>query len=221
MEIPIRFSDLPIRSDDLNKALGYRRSVPQGEAAAIIASILHEAAQVCRPRLGMRIVEGEARDGLLRMADITFHPGTIILSRLRRGRRFAVILGSVGPEMDEWIKSRQANDDIMATYVADAIGSIVAESIIEYAKNYLRRKCQDTDCQISNSYSPGYCGWDVSEQHALFRLLPPGLCGVELLSSSLMAPIKSVSAVVAIGPEVTYDSYQCAICRKHDCYKRR
>ena len=73
---------------------------------------------------------------------------------------------------------------------------------------------------ISNSYSPGYCGWDVSEQRLLFSLLPQGFCGVQLLPSCLMLPLKSVSTVVAIGPDVTYEPYRCNICRKRDCYRR-
>jgi len=51
--------------------------------------------------------------------------------------------------------------------------------------------------------------------------LPEGFCGVRLCESGLMLPIKSVSAVVGIGPEVERRDYGCALCRKADCYKRR
>ena len=55
----------------------------------------------------------------------------------------------------------------------------------------LERYVAPEGLRITNSYSPGYCGWNVSEQHALFSLLPEGFCGVRLCESGLMLPIKS------------------------------
>ena len=75
--------------------------------------------------------------------------------------------------------------------------------------------------RISNSYSPGYCGWPVSDQQQLFELFPPQICGVELNSSSLMSPVKSVSGVIAVGSQVQKMPYGCAICGRKDCYKNR
>jgi hypothetical protein len=39
----------------------------------------------------------------------------------------------------------------------------------------------------------------VAEQHKLFSLLPPGICGITLSDSALMHPIKSVSGITGIG----------------------
>ncbi|EKC53912.1 protein containing Vitamin B12 dependent methionine synthase, activation region domain protein, partial [human gut metagenome] len=112
-------------------------------------------------------------------------------------------------------------DDVVAAYVADALGSVMAEAIVACGLDCLERYVAPEGLRITNSYSPGYCGWNVSEQHALFSLLPEGFCGVRLCESGLMLPIKSVSAVVGIGPEVERRDYGCALCRKADCYKRR
>ena len=74
---------------------------------------------------------------------------------------------------------------------------------------------------ISYPYSPGYCGWKVSDQQILFSLLPNQPCGVSLTASSLMCPIKSVSGVVGIGRQMTRQKYGCELCGKKDCYKNR
>ena len=67
-----------------------------------------------------------------------------------------------------------------------------------------------------------YCGWHVSAQPALFSLFPEkNPCGIELTDSCLMLPMKSVSGVIGIGPDVRYLPYTCGICDKKDCYKRR
>ncbi|MCK7538940.1 MAG: hypothetical protein MZV63_52410 [Marinilabiliales bacterium] len=46
---------------------------------------------------------------------------------------------------------------------------------------------------ITNRFSPGYCGWDVAEQHKLFSFFKDNFCGITLTESALMNPVKSVS----------------------------
>ncbi|MCK4414710.1 MAG: hypothetical protein KAY32_14345 [Candidatus Eisenbacteria sp.] len=73
-------------------------------------------------------------------------------------------------------------------------------------------------------YSPGYCGWNISGQRALFAALKPERIGITLRPSMLMEPLKSVSGVVVGGrPEIHRfaDRYPfCADCRTHGCRER-
>ncbi len=73
-------------------------------------------------------------------------------------------------------------------------------------------------------YSPGYCGWDITGQRALFDALRPGDIGLQLNRSCLMRPLKSISGVVVIGPpevhEFTDDYAFCSECRTRDCRRR-
>lgn len=171
--------------------------------------------------MGFRIVEGRVERQRLKLGELDFEPGAIIAAQLRKGSCFAVLIASVGAEMDAWLHDLREGDDVVAAYVADALGSVMAEAIVACGLDRLERYVAPEGLRITNSYSPGYCGWNVSEQHALFSLLPEGFCGVRLCESGLMLPIKSVSAVVGIGPEVERRDYGCALCRKADCYKRR
>ena len=76
------------------------------------------------------------------------------------------------------------------------------------------------DYKTTNRYSPGYCGWNVSDQQKLFALLPKNFCGVSLNENSMMLPVKSISAVIGIGKTVEKKDYQCSICDVEFCYKR-
>jgi hypothetical protein len=73
-------------------------------------------------------------------------------------------------------------------------------------------------------YSPGYCGWDMTGQRALFAALRPEEIGITLRESCLMEPLKSMSGVIVAGPaaihefEDTYDF--CADCRTRGCRDR-
>jgi cobalamin-dependent methionine synthase I len=71
--------------------------------------------------------------------------------------------------------------------------------------------------------SPGYAGWDVAEQAALFRLCPGDRIGVLLTAGRMMTPLKSISFLVGVGPEARVDHYftQCRRCWMADCAYRR
>jgi hypothetical protein len=73
-------------------------------------------------------------------------------------------------------------------------------------------------------YSPGYCGWDITGQRALFAALHPEEIGIRLNESCLMEPLKSISGVMVIGPaeihEFDNDYPFCAECLTKDCRRR-
>jgi hypothetical protein len=74
------------------------------------------------------------------------------------------------------------------------------------------------------AYSPGYCGWDVSGQRALFEFLRPEEIGITLGDSCLMQPLKSISGVLVVGAgrihrfHPTYSF--CARCQEKQCRER-
>jgi hypothetical protein len=73
-------------------------------------------------------------------------------------------------------------------------------------------------------YSPGYCGWNLTGQRALFAALGPEEIGIHLTESCLMEPVKSISGVMVIGPaeihKFTDDYSFCSACPTHDCRRR-
>jgi len=73
-------------------------------------------------------------------------------------------------------------------------------------------------------YSPGYCGWNLTGQRALFAALGPEEIGIHLTDNCLMEPLKSISGVMVMGPaevhEFTDDYSFCSTCPTHDCRRR-
>ena len=110
---------------------------------------------------------------------------------------------------------------IVEEFLLDALGSAIAEATVREACKAMEKEFGAKGLGISYPYSPGYCGWKVSDQQILFSLLPNQPCGVSLTASSLMCPIKSVSGVVGIGRQMTRQKYGCELCGKKDCYKNR
>ena len=84
---------------------------------------------------------------------------------------------------------------------------MIAEAASDIMQNELGKSAAISGNKITNRYSPGYCGWQVAEQHKLFQLIPDNYCGIRLTESALMDPEKSVSGIIGIGENVKINPY--------------
>ena len=125
---------------------------------------------------------------------------------------------TVGNEFDNYIKELKMSGNILKEFVADSIGTALAESCVEQISRMLDN---DENMKHSLPYSPGYCGWDICEQRVLFSLFPDKPCGITLSESCLMSPMKSVSGFFALGQNLSPQPYRCEICTNKNCYKKK
>jgi cobalamin-dependent methionine synthase I len=106
-------------------------------------------------------------------------------------------------------------------FIADALGSVIAEKCADQMEKALQESIDKLGWKHTNRFSPGYCGWHVSQQQLLFPLFQGYTCGVKLTDSSLMIPIKSVSGIIGLGEKVRKLEYTCGLCDFKQCYKRK
>ena len=196
--------------------MGYKDVEPDEQTRRTTEFLLRESYQFLRPQFKYVLVDGtldlEANQLTLigEKGPVTFDCGKIICRQLRGAQKYAVFVATVGSGYFQW------------TDAVKRVGSQIVECVADYMETVLQ---SDIDCagyRHTNRFSPGYCGWHVSEQPKLFSLFPEqNPCGIELTESCLMLPIKSVSGIMGIGPDVRYLPYTCGICDKKDCYKRK
>lgn len=122
--------------------------------------------------------------------------------------------------MTDWSQDLMGRQDHLQAYFVDALGSELVEKAADWVEERVIAWGLNRGRGTTNRYSPGYCGWSVSEQHKLFSLLPPDFCGISLTESALMQPEKSVSGVIGIGGAVRKEAYGCKICAMEDCFRR-
>ena len=111
--------------------------------------------------------------------------------------------------------------DMVRVFIADALGSVIAEHCADRMEEILQTSIDKLGWHHTNRFSPGYCGWHVSQQQLLFPLFQGHTCGVKLTDSSLMIPIKSVSGIIGLGEKVRKLEYTCGLCDFKQCYKRK
>lgn len=191
-----------------------------------------------------------------------FETGRIIERQLRGSEAYAFFICTAGREFQEYQDRLMAEGDMVRVFIADQLGSLIAEKCADRMEEYLQTSIDKLSWKHTNRFSPGYCGWHVSQQQQLFPLFLKNAssagtstyvaldttpsspdysthvsqsdklssvagyactnpCGVTLTPSSLMIPIKSVSGVIGVGPNVRHLDYTCGLCDLKTCYKRR
>ena len=216
------YKDFQINPEELPEkevwfAMGYKDSVPEQMIQEMVRQVRDAIVPKAVLRYMFQIVEASklsARQVLF--AGKTFTPEGIICSYLKGMTHALLFIGSAGWEYDRAKEEMKADGDIVADFIADSIGTVLAEmTVAQIEKDY------DGPETISMPYSPGYCDWDIREQHLLFSLFPEKPCGVILSDTSLMAPEKSVSGFFALGETLQRQPYHCEICKNKRCFKRR
>jgi hypothetical protein len=158
-------------------------------------------------------------EGIL-CGDVQISTGAIIASQLKKSKTVALYVSTAGPLIEEWSQQLMSDDDLLKGFLVDSVGSEIADRASEWLEKRIAEHIAPLGWAMTNRYSPGYCDWPVTDQQKIFSFLPPQFCGVSLMSSCLMLPIKSISGVIGLGPEVQRGAYQCTICDLKDCFRR-
>jgi len=139
-----------------------------------------------------------------------------------RAASLALYAATLGEPLCAAIRGAFDDGDPALGLMLDTVASLAADAASELLA---RRFAAELDDELAVlPYSPGYCGWHVSGQHALFAELAPVELGITLNPSALMQPLKSVSGVLVAGPPAIHvfknDFAFCASCATEECRSR-
>ena len=210
-EKTLRYDDLGITPADVYEQMGYRDVEPDEATIRETLAVMEDVRQWLRPQFCFFVTRELP----------AFQIGRIIERQLRGAEAYALFLCTAGTEYEVYQQRLKDEGDMVRVFIADALGSVIAERCADQMENALQESIDKLGWHHTNRFSPGYCGWHVSEQQLLFPLFDGHTCGVTLTDSSLMVPIKSVSGIIGVGPNVRHLDYTCGLCDFKQCYKRK
>ena len=133
---------------------------------------------------------------------------------------FAVTLGD---QVSDRIAAHFDAGQLAEGFILDQIASFAADELADVAARGFQNDSERNDLAVL-PYSPGYCGWHVSGQQALFAHLRPDEIGISLNDSCLMQPTKSVSGVLVLAPVEAHEFSPafpcCTTCTTLACQER-
>lgn len=220
----LTYPDLNITAAEIYEQMGYGNALPDADVQAETERMISRVKEILRPQFSFFITKAtlDEENNLLTTGTATMQIGKIISRQLRGSSAFAFFVATAGMEFENLQEQLKTEGDMVSIFIADAMGSVIAEKAADCMELALQQTLASSGLKHTNRFSPGYCGWHVSQQHLLFSHFPtPQPCGITLSESSLMTPIKSVSGIIGIGATVRHLDYTCGLCDYKDCYKRR
>jgi len=219
----IDYKDLKLSSSMIESVLGYKEGDDREYVKSLIEEILVESQEINNIKAQFIVfneVHFEADTKKVEINKIKFQVGKIVFGQVKKADSVAVFLCTAGEEIGVRSRNAMKDRDFLKGYIFDIVGTEIVEAAADLMQGDLEKNMRDSGKKITNRYSPGYCGWDVTEQHKLFQLMPENYCGIKLTPSALMDPVKSISGIIGIGENVKNNPYTCRLCNQNDCVYR-
>ncbi len=223
MHYKIEINDLNITRSLIEKAIGFEPGNSPNPFPALIGEVLDNAGSYCSIEGGYIVrndIDFDLTNHKLTVGNISFATEKIVINQIKKSEKIALFLCTAGPGIGEWSKKLFSQDETLKGYIIDVVGSEIVEAAMDKIQNSLEAEMKVQELSLTNRYSPGYCGWNVSEQQKLFTFFPENFCGIKLSDTSLMYPIKSISGIIGIGKEVKKNNYPCKLCDDKNCIYR-
>jgi hypothetical protein len=218
------FNDLRISASRIETVLGYKEGEDRELVTGLIYEILEEAGKICNIKAQYTIfhdVSFEKETKSILVEGLSLQVKKIVFTQIKKSDSIAIFLCTAGKEIGIRSREYMAEKDLLKGFVYDIIGSEIVEAAADLMQAELGEAMIRSGKKITNRYSPGYCGWDVADQHNIFKLVNSGFCGIRLTESALMDPVKSISGIIGIGKDVKLSPYTCKMCNMTDCIYRR
>lgn len=172
-------------------------------------------------KFGYEVFKAELLDrNILNVENTKFNIGDEVSNAITDFEYVAFFACTVSKELESTLNS-YTQDQITEAYIADLIGTIIVEKSTGLLSDYLSADSKLESLKITNTQSPGNCGWDIIEQKKLFGLLPDNFMGISLNDSGMMHPVKSISGFIGIGKNVKFKHGECNLCTSAKCMFRQ
>jgi hypothetical protein len=136
----------------------------------------------------------------------------LIAQQLAAASKIIVILATIGVELEERV-SKIWEADMVYALALDGAGSASVEALANAACLYFENQAAEEGLQASIPFSPGMVDWTVAAgQPQIFKLLGEVGTIVNLTSSFIMIPRKSLTMVMGFGVDMKSSGRTCDFC---------
>jgi hypothetical protein len=194
---------------EYHRLLGWPRGhVPEERALELAAWARAWYAEHGRPWVYWRRVGLAAGGGELRLGGVAFDSPRLRQHLQEQAAQGAVLVAvSAGRECEEHARQLWQEGKPDEYFFLEVYGSAVVEDLVARISGRLCAEAGREGLMAVPHYSPGYPGWDIAEQGKLFALITQAMSqplpgALEVMSSGMLRPKKSLLAVFGLAPAV-------------------
>lgn len=220
-EIDRLWTDLRVRIDlaEVRRYLGFRQGKTQttGQVEGILTELVELTHTLVRPMgIGALYPVREADEELFISTELKIS-GPRTRSRLAGIEAAYIFAVTIGANLEERVSRHFQEGSYTNGAILDSMGSAAVESLAQEVNQRVRQLACQQGFNALERISPGYGDWPLEAQFQLFPLTRGEEIGIELSPSALLAPRKSITALIGIGPGLVPVQAGCASCDLIDC----
>ncbi len=191
----------------------------------IIENCWTKSKKILSPRAaGQWLLVKEILHGKAILTDNTGTNSTILnmgfSSRFLKGAKKAMLsVYSIGEGLEQESIRLSSESNYLESYIYDIIGLVALEKTGLIINTTVEEEALKSDWGVSPFLSPGSVhGWELTDQHSLCSTVPLNKIDVGIRDDGILLPFKSISCLIAIGPEYKSKSVgsTCEVCSKRN-----
>ncbi len=159
------------------------------------------------------------RHARVRLAGGSELKGEALAQHLGPAQEVLAVVCTIGSELDERA-TQVMESEIVHGLALYGVGSAAVEALANAACQRFEEEAAERGWQTTIPLSPGMIGWSVEEgQPQIFSLLGGSQVSVRLTESAIMLPMKSLSLVLGLGPNLNRQGTTCDYCAMREVCK--
>ncbi|MHC2994955.1 MAG: hypothetical protein IBV53_05585 [Candidatus Atribacteria bacterium] len=155
--------------------------------------------------------------------ELSFRFAKSIIDQLKEVSHLLVGVVTIGDLLEKKVSELFSQGEYPRALALDAVGTVAVEDFSRRVRKLARQEIKEEGLKTSRHFSPGYGGWDVSQQKIIFKNIPTENIGVRLTKGCMMLPQKSLSWIIGAGKEMIISSEEdnnCGNCQSKCCNYR-
>lgn len=202
--------------------LGYRGQEISPETLQMIEEVTQELEQASSPKSIYREYDCQVSGDEIKLGELKICSRNLA-ANLKGCERAVLLAATIGPAADFMIRKYSVLSLAKAA-VVQAAGAACIESYVDEVEDAVRQDAGKRNLYLRPRFSPGYGDFELDYQKEIFQMLECSKrIGVTLTEGNLMAPSKSVTAVIGLTSREreSCQMKSCSLCAKTDCEFRQ
>ena len=215
--VKLRFSDLKVTPENVARYAGGSHYRPDAERERLAADILERVSALAHPAFvyaahSINNLDPKKVASLLLSSD-KLDVGIVFI---------AAAVCTIGAELENETSKLAAQGKALDALFMDAAGVAILEALSDEAYLHLKKEAAKKDLFTGCKFGPGFENIPLSAQKSLLELVNPELIGVQLKSSGVLFPLKSLSFWVmwTFQPPQDASTNKCQNCTLNNCAYR-
>jgi len=152
--------------------------------------------------------------------ELSFRFSKSVINQLKGANHLLVGVVTIGDFLENKVSELFSQGEYPQALALDAVGTVAVEDLSRGVRKLARQEVKEQGLKTSRHFSPGYSGWEVSQQEIVFKSISVDNIGVRLTKGYMMLPQKSLSWAIGVGKEIITPSEEddnCGNCQSKYC----